>query len=108
MNAGALNRRIRIEEASTSQDGHGQPVKTWGVLDHVWAEIRPLTVNERFQAQQISPEATTKMRIHYRDDVTVKMRVLYDGDYYDIEGTKEIGYREGLELICSLWKPEGG
>jgi len=106
--AGTLNRRITIQQATTSADGYGEPIASWSSLAEVWAEVLPLTVNERFQAQQINPEATVKMRLRHRDDVTIHMRVLYEGVYYDIQGVTEIGFHEGLELLCGLWKPEGG
>ena len=105
---GKLHRRIRIETFTTSSDSFGEPIKTWAVLDHVWADIRPVSNTERFEAQQVNRQVEVRMRIHYRADVTEQMRVLYDGDYYDIQGIKEIGYHEGLELLCGLWKPEGG
>lgn len=108
MNVGTLSRRIRIEQASTSPDSYGEPIKTWAALDHVFADIRPVSNTERFEAQQVNRQVEVRMRIHYRADVTEQMRILYDGDYYDIQGIKEIGYREGLELLCGLWKPEGG
>ena len=106
MRAGDLNRRIRIEEFTTSPDAYGEPIKTWAAMDHAWAEVRPLTVNERFQAQQINREVSLKMRLRYRTDITEQMRVLFDDEYYDIQGITEIGFREGTELLCGLWKPE--
>jgi len=108
VDAGLLNRRIRIEQATTAADAYGEPIKTWGVLDHVWAAVWPVSNIERFEAAQINREVEIRMHIHYRSDVTELMRILYDGEYYDIQGIKEIGYRGGLELLCGLWKPEGG
>ena len=105
---GMLNRRIRIETFTTSPDEFGQPIKTWAVLDHVWANIWPVSNIERFEAAQINRQVELRMHVHYRSDVTEQMRVLYDGDYYDIQGIRELGFREGLELLCGLWKPEGG
>jgi len=107
VNVGTLRRRIRIEQATTSADAYGEPIKIWGVLDQVSAEVLPLTVSEQFRAQQINREITLKMHIHYRADVTELMRILYDGDYYDIHGITEVGFREGLELLVGLAKPEG-
>lgn len=108
MNIGTLKRRIRIETATTSPDSFGEPIKTWAVLDHVWAEVLPLTAREQFQAQQVNRDIALKIRVHYRDDITEQMRLIFDDEYYDIQGITEIGFREGLELLCGLYKPEGG
>jgi len=108
VNVGTLNRRVRIETYTTSVDSYGEPIKTWIALDHVWADIQPLRNSEQFAAQQVNRLVSLRMTVHYRTDVTEQMRILYDGDYYDIQGIRELGYREGLELLCGLWKPEGG
>jgi len=103
-----MNRRIRIEQATTEANEFGEPIKTWGVLDHVWAEVKPLTATERFQAQQVNRQVDIKVRVRYRTDITEQMRLLLDDERYDIQGITEIGLREGLELLCGLYKPEGG
>lgn len=103
-----MNRRIRIETFTTSPDSYGEPLKTWAVLDHVWAAIWPLKASERFEAAQVNRQVELKITIHHRADVTEQMRILYKDDYYDIQGIREVGYGRGLELLCGLWKPEGG
>lgn len=108
MNIGKMKRRICIEQFTTDKDTFGQPIKTWAELKSVWADIRPLGTTERFEAAQVNRQVELRMRIHYRTDITEQMRILYEGDYYDIQGIKEIGYRQALELLCGLWKPEGG
>lgn len=107
VSVGALRRRIRIEQFTTSADGYGEEIKTWAVLDHVWAEVTPLRVSEQFQAQQVNRQVTHRVRIHYRSDITEQMRLVFDDDYYDIQGITEIGFRKGIELLCGLAKPEG-
>ncbi|GAG22262.1 unnamed protein product [marine sediment metagenome] len=108
MNIGKMNRRIRIETFTTAKDSFGQPIKTWVELKSVWANVWPVSNIERFEAAQVNRQVELRMHIHYRTDVTEQMRILYDGDYYDIQGIKEIGFREGLAFRCGLWKPEGG
>ena len=100
MRAGTLDRRVRIEQETTSQDGFGEPVVTWAVLDVVAAQVKPIRGQERFQAQQVSAEATTRFRIRHRTDLTEKMRLLHDGEAYDIVAILEIGRREGLEILA--------
>lgn len=105
MRAGALDRRIRIEQQTTSQDGFGEPIVTWAILAVVAAEVRPLRGQERFQAQQFAAEATTRFRIRHRTDLDETMRILYDGEEYDIAAISELGRREGLELLAKAKVP---
>jgi SPP1 family predicted phage head-tail adaptor len=105
VNAGAMDRRIRIEQATTSADGYGQPIETWSLLAEVWAEVAPLRGRELWAAQQVNAELTTRFRIRYRSDVTEKMRIICEGTEYDIESIAEIGRREGLEIMATAKVP---
>lgn len=108
MRAGTLDRQITIEASAVVQDAYGDPVESWMLLATVWAQVLPLRGSERFQAQQIDAELTTRFRIRYRDDVTPLMRVAHDGDRYEIEAVIEIGRREGLELLGRAHVPAAG
>ena len=86
-NPGRLDRRITIQEDVGTQDAVGQPVEIWQDIatnPTVWAEVVPVGGTEQFQARQVNAEAVAKFRIRYRSDITRKMRVVYDGDDYDI------------------------
>ena len=108
MRAGTLDRQITIEALATVQDGFGDPVESWTALATVWAQMLPLRGTERFQAQQFDAELTTRFRIRYRDDVSELMRIVFDGDSYEIEAVIEVGRREGLELRARAHVPATG
>lgn len=105
MIVGRLDRRITIEQPTASQDAYGEPVESWGALATVWAQVQPLRGEERFEAQQVGAERTVRFRIRYRSDVTEQMRVVYDGDVYDITAVLELGRREGLEILAVAQVP---
>jgi len=86
---GRLDRLIVIEQSTPAQDAAGQPIKSWAALATVWAEVIPVGGREVFEARQFGAETVAKFRIRYRGDVTRKMRVVYDGDEYDIAGVAE-------------------
>jgi SPP1 family predicted phage head-tail adaptor len=103
--AGDLDRRLTIEEYIETQDAYGEPIKDWVVLDTVWAQITPVRGSERYVAQQVSGEAETRFRIRWRDDVTDKMRLVYENAYYNITAVLEIGRHEGLEIMAKAFVP---
>lgn len=105
MRAGRMDRLITIQQRSDSQDSYGQPVPSWSTLAEVWADKKDVKASERFASEQRIAEQTTVFRIYWRDDVTAKMRVSYDGKVYDINGVAEIGRREGLELTTTATVP---
>lgn len=89
MRAGRLDKRITIEQVSTSQNAKGEPIESWSTLDTVWAEVYPVRGSETFEGQQVYAENTLGFRIRYRSDVTRKMRIDHGGTKYDIEAINE-------------------
>ena len=47
MNAGQLDRRVTLENYTTTRDAWNNPTKTWATLDQVWAHKRDVTELER-------------------------------------------------------------
>ncbi len=102
MSIGRMDRQITIQEDVGTQDGAGQPVPSWQNIatdPTVWAEYLPVSGVEFWNARQVNAEAVANFRIHYRTDVTRKMRLTFDGDTYDIVDAAEdrrFGYKEFL------------
>ena len=100
MDAGALDRMVRIERPVTAQDSFGEPIVTWTLVATAHAEIVPMRASERFTSQQFLAEVDTRLRLRWRDDVDATMRVVFENTAYDIASVTEIGRREGTEIIA--------
>ena len=101
MRAGDLDRRITIRRASFAPDAFNEPVATWSDTATVWAAARHVTDAERFRAQEIGAEVTTRFTIRYSSEVAdlgPTDRVAFDGREYNITGVRELGRREWLEM----------
>lgn len=98
MQAGKLDRRIKIESRVETQNSVGEAVITYVLLAEVWAEKKPLSGRELFTAAQFVPEAQAKYRIRYLPQVNEKCRIVDNGVNFDIVYIAEIGRREGLEI----------
>lgn len=104
MRAGALDRRIVIERATTTPDEFNASAETWATLATVWAEKSDVKDGERMRAGSVSSEITTRFRIRHSTtvaDVSPKDRVRFDGRTYDIVAVKEIGRSEGIEITAA-------
>ena len=85
-----LDRRITIQSATETQDAHGQPIETWAdFATELPAEYLPVSGAEQFQAQQVLARAVAKFRIRWRDDLTRKMRVIFDDVTFDLRHFEE-------------------
>lgn len=105
LSAGQLDRRITFQVAVEVRDSFGEPVQTWANLaSHatVPARVEPLRGSERFAAQQVNADTDTKFTIRYRNDLTEKMRILYEARYYDVHSIHEVGRHQWLEIEASL------
>lgn len=105
--AGRMDRRITFQTFTESQDGAGEPVKTWANLatnPTVWAEVLPLALTMRsggeeiFEADQVLAQAEARFRIRYRSDITTEMRVVHASENFDILSVAEIGRKEGVDI----------
>jgi SPP1 family predicted phage head-tail adaptor len=98
MQAGRLDRRVRIEQRVETQNAVGEAVISYVLLAEVWAEKKFLKGQELFTAAQFVPEGQVMYKIRYRSDVDEKCRIVDREDTYDIVYIAEIGRREGLEI----------
>lgn len=83
-----LNRKITIQQSTESKDSYGDPISTWATYAIRSANPTPLQGRETFIYQQRYSESSMMFRLRYDSitkDITTKMRILYDGVYYDID-----------------------
>jgi SPP1 family predicted phage head-tail adaptor len=85
MRAGRLRERIKIEEATESQDDAGQPIRTWSTLvDRLPAEVRPVAGGEVVRGRQVAAETTCVFEIRFRTDITTDQRIVWAGRTFGI------------------------
>ena len=98
-----LDRIITIQQRTVTRDSFGSEIEAWVDLDEVWASFRPQTATERFRNESNIVQATTTaaFRIRWRDDLGATMRVMHEGDEWDIQGIIEVGRRDKLDLIAT-------
>lgn len=103
MRAGRLRHRITIQYHGTiSRDAAGQEVITWVDLATVWANVQASQgAREVFvsRADQEQATSTHVVRMRYRGDVDVKMRILWNNLVLDIENVLDADGRT-RETIC--------
>lgn len=98
---GRLRHRVTIQQQSSTQDGYGEQVNTWSNLKTVWASVEPLQGRERFAAQQVQTETTTRIKMRYLAGIESKMRVAYGTKTYDIMSVIDLEERHiVLHLMC--------
>lgn len=94
MEAGLLRHRIDIEQLATDtsgdlpQDEHGDPIQNW----IPWATGVPaqkvVGQSRELAGQVIVSEWKTRFRIRWRPGLVATMRILHDGDIWNIAGVE--------------------
>lgn len=102
MNAGSLDRRITIEAPTITTNDVGAEVVTWATwAADVPAQVRTESSRDRILAGRITEEMAYLVTIRYRDGITPKMRLQYDGKTLTIAGPpREVGRRAFLEMTA--------
>lgn len=114
MDAGTLDRRIRIEYKVSTQDAnYGTEVITWTEFATVWAQIQevlPSKGESQIEAIRIA-ERPAKVRIRYLAGVTSDMRVVYldrsNRLMKILTPPAEIKRRAFLEFMASDYSTQG-
>lgn len=114
MKIGNLNRRIRIEQRSTTQNAvDGSPVATWSTYLTLWAEVQEVLPSKgESQAQGINIAARpARVRCRYVTGITSAMRVIYldrsDRVMKILAQPVELGTKQGLEFIVADFTTSG-
>lgn len=98
--AGNMRQRIRIEQPVHTPDGLGGYTRSWETVTTVWAEISGGQGDERLVAGQLTSQATHRIRLRWRDDITPVMRAVFGTRVFAIRAVAEHdGKRRSLELI---------
>ena len=104
-----LDRRITVEVNTETQDSQGTPIATWSAYATRWAKKMNLVggTGEDYDSNtRVAYQGTDWLILmdQLTKGITPKMRVLYAGEYYDIDSIEEDTdkRRNGYLLIHSI------
>ena len=104
INAGELDRRLTIQEPSGVPDEYGQTPDTWvDVYANIPCGVTFIKGGEVWETTQDVGNLTTDFKIRYFAGITPRMRIVFEGEYYDIKRVIEVTRRKGY-VIQAQWK----
>ena len=101
MRSGELDRRIVLQSPSATRSATGAEVTTWADVATVWAAVKREKGGESDAAEARQQMAAVVFRIRWRAGVLPGWRVSFDGRLFDVADVRELGRREGLELVAA-------
>lgn len=104
--SGTRDRKVTVQQLSTSKGSSGAPVDTWTDLrTDVWASKRDVSGRERFVQNQTSAPYDSHFELPFSDDwnpdvidVPKTRRLVYEGRVYDIVAAMQIGRKRGVAV----------
>lgn len=101
-NAGAKREWIVIKSMIETTDSEGNPVKSWATtVTSMWARVKSLTGREFESVKSINSEIAKKFEVPYRTDLTVLMRVEWNGSNWNIHDIQPTEDKFDMALYAS-------
>jgi SPP1 family predicted phage head-tail adaptor len=107
--AGQMDRVIILQRVSTSATDSGAVTETWNSVVTLRAQLMVTSLDELQAAMGNSTEIAVTFRTRWFHDVRLSDRLVYQGQFFNITQTKEIGRRRGLEIKAirvGAWKKD--
>lgn len=98
MDIGKLDQRIDIQALTEANNG-GELTRTYASIGETWAKVKSMRLTENFETGRINARETIKVYIRYRDDVTDKHRITWQGQDYNVIGVDRSLRRVGAGYI---------
>ena len=82
--AGELCHRVTIQHKTTVYDEYNYETEAWTEYKKLWGKLEFLSVKDSINAKAAGSETTTRLKLRKRDDIDSSMRVLFDGQTFQI------------------------
>ena len=102
MQIGHLDRRVTLQNYSTTRNGYGELIESYSDYRTVWAKVDFTGGSQSDEFDRITAISKVKFFIRNLDlaNLTEKTRISYDSKLYYIQAINEIEGRESfLEII---------
>ena len=99
MNAGRFDRLVELWRYTTAKNSYGEEIKTWDKQYDIWAKLEFLTGSEDVNADKWENKQNISVTIRHTS-VTVKDRIKYQSEYFNIISISEIDRNMYLKLQC--------
>lgn len=82
--AGELCHRVTIQHKTTVYDEYNYETEAWSEFKKLWGRITFLSVKDGLTAKAAGSETTARLKLRKRKDIDSGMRVLFDGQTFQI------------------------
>jgi len=97
-----LPHRIQLVTLAETKDADFNIVKTWQAGPVIHARVQQTAAGEALQNQRELAKTVINVTVRYRTGITDDMRLIYNGDTYEIDGVVDkSGRRKQLAITAT-------
>lgn len=82
--AGELCHRVTIQKHEVTYDEYNYETEAWTGFKKLWGKLDFLSVKDSINAKAAGSETTARLKLRKRKDIDSGMRVLFDGQTFQI------------------------
>ena len=82
--AGELCHRVTIQHKTTVYEECNYETEAWTEFKKLWSKVTFLSVKDGLTAKAAGSETTARLKLRKRKDIDTGMRVLFDGQTFQI------------------------
>jgi SPP1 family predicted phage head-tail adaptor len=104
INAGELDRKVTVQQDTGTPDEFGQIQPNWtNLYTDIPCSVDFMKGGEVWESTQDVGNLTTDFKMRYYSGITPAMRLVFEGENYDIKRVIEVTRRKGY-VIRAQWK----
>ena len=96
---GEMGRYVIAQSKDESKSTKGQIVQSWTDTFGFFASVSDKVISESFAVTGFTATGSIIFTTHYRDDLNRKMRIVYEGENYNIISVTRLGISY-MKLTC--------
>lgn len=93
--AGELCHRVKIQHKTTVYDEYNYETEAWAEYKKLWGKLDFLSVKDSINAKAAGSETTARLKLRKRNDIDTTMRVIYDGQTFQIVSPPKLDNENG-------------
>lgn len=101
----SLNDRIELQRSVPGKGSTGQPKPVWLAFAKPWAEVKSVSGRQFTSASAEQSEVTMTFKVRKRRDVLAGMRVMHNGQTFEVVAPLQNVPLNFTTLMCKSVKP---